>query len=86
MKDLGPLTYFLGLKVHQSTKGIVLNQYKYTPDLIDMAGLQNFALVDTPVEVNVKLCQNDGDPLSDPTLYRRLGGSLIYLMITRPDI
>ena len=37
MKDLGPLTYFLGLEVHQSAKGIVLNQHKYTLDLIDMA-------------------------------------------------
>lgn len=25
MKDLGPLTYFLGLEVHQSAKGMILN-------------------------------------------------------------
>ena len=41
MKDLGSLTYFLGLEVHRSSKGIFLNQHKYTLDLIDMAGLQN---------------------------------------------
>lgn len=34
MKDLGPLTYFLGLEVHQSEKGLVLDQHKYTLDLI----------------------------------------------------
>lgn len=65
MKDLGPLTYFLGLEVHQSAKGIFLNQHKYTIDLIDMAGLQNSTPVDTPV---VKLGRDDGDPIPEPTI------------------
>ncbi|XXG45960.1 hypothetical protein AAC387_Pa02g0911 [Persea americana] len=86
MKDLGPLHYFLGLEVHQSTKGIVLNQHKYTVDLIALAGLTASTPVDTPVELNVKLSREEGDLLSNPTAYRQLVGSLIYLTITRPDI
>ncbi|XXG72115.1 hypothetical protein AAC387_Pa07g1278 [Persea americana] len=86
MKDLGPLNNFLGLEVHQSTKGIVLNQHKYTIDLIDLAGLTASALVDTPVELNVKFSQEDGDLLPDPIAYPQLVGSLIYLTITRLDI
>ena len=39
MKDLGPLTYFLGLEVHQSNKGLIFNQHKYAIDLIDLASL-----------------------------------------------
>ena len=70
MKDLGPLHYFLGLEVHQSPKGIVLNQHKYTIDLIELAGLSSSAPVDTPIELNVKLGKEEGDLLPDPTAYR----------------
>eukprot|EP00268_Persea_americana_P059265 TRINITY_DN7252_c0_g2_i3.p1 TRINITY_DN7252_c0_g2~~TRINITY_DN7252_c0_g2_i3.p1 ORF type:complete len:904 (-),score=94.40 TRINITY_DN7252_c0_g2_i3:300-3011(-) len=86
MKDLGPLNYFLGLEVHQSKKGLFLHQHKYATDLVDLADLGDSSPVDTPLEVNVKLRQQDGDLLPDPTFYRRLVGSLVYLTITRPDL
>ena len=38
------------------------------------------------MEVNVKYRKDERDLLDDPTLYRRLVGSLIYLTTTRPDI
>lgn len=34
----------------------------------------------------MKYQHDEGDLLSNPTIYRRLVGSLIYLTITRPDI
>ena len=34
MKDLGPLTYLLGLEVHKIKGGLFVNQHKYTQDLI----------------------------------------------------
>nr|QWS71056.1 reverse transcriptase RVT_2 [Ipomoea batatas] len=39
MKDLGHLTYFLGLEVHYEDHGFLLNQHKYIQDLIELAGL-----------------------------------------------
>ena len=86
MKDLGPLTYFLCLEVHTESSGIFLNQHKYTQDLIALVGLQDTSSMDTPMEVNMKYRQEEGDLLFDPTMYRQLVGSLNYLTITRPDI
>ena len=70
MKDLGTLTYFLGLKVHNVASGVFLNQHKYTQDLISLAGLQVSSSVDTPLEMNVKYRREEGDLLPDPTIFR----------------
>lgn len=86
MKDLGQLHYFLGLEVHHQPQGIFLNQHKYIQDLVELAGLRGATPVETPMEINVKYRRDEGELLSDPTLYRQLVGSLIYLTITRPDI
>ena len=50
------------------------------------AGLTDSKTVDTPVEFNAHLTPTGGNPLSNPSLYRRLVGSLVYLTVTRPDI
>ncbi|RVW59566.1 Retrovirus-related Pol polyprotein from transposon RE2 [Vitis vinifera] len=86
MKDLGSLTYFLGLEVHHSPSGISLNQHKYVSALVATAGLQGATSVDTPMELNVKLRKEESDLLAYPSLYRKLVGSLVYLTITRPNI
>ena len=66
--------------------GIFMNQHKYIEDFITLAGLEDTSSVDTPMEVNVKYRKDERDLLDDPTLYRRLVGSLIYLTTTRLDI
>ena len=85
-KYLGQLTYFLGLEVHYRSHGLFVNQHKYIQDLITLAGLEDTSSVDTPMEVNVKYRKDEGDLLDEPTLYRPLVGSLIYLTTIRPNI
>jgi hypothetical protein len=70
MKDLGPLSYFLGLEVFSSSDGYYLTQAKYTSDLISRAEITDNKIVDTPIEYNNRLNTHDGEPLPDATLYR----------------
>ena len=40
----------------------------------------------TPMNSNLKLLQDDSSEAFDPTVYRQVIGSLMYLVNTRPDI
>lgn len=86
MKDLGPLSYFLGIKVAHFPKHYFLSQSKYITDIIQRAQLIDCRTVDTHLEFNVRYAPTDGTPLPNPTLYQTLVGSLIYLTITRLGI
>ena len=86
MKDLGHLSYFLGLEITHSTNGLYITQVKYAFELLSQARLTNSKNVDTPVKLNTHLTPLEGKPLSNPSLYKRLVSSLVYLTITRPDI
>ncbi|XP_071713967.1 uncharacterized mitochondrial protein AtMg00810-like [Rutidosis leptorrhynchoides] len=86
MKDLGNLSYFLGIHVSRNSEGLFLNQNKYASEIIERADLVNCNPVKTPVDTNGKLSSSKGKPYSKPTLYRSLCGALQYLTFTRPDI
>jgi len=86
MKDLGTLSYFLGLEIYSSSDGYYLTQAKYISDLLSRANLTDCKTVDTPTELNARLNLDDGKPLRASTLYRHLVGSLVYLTVTRSDI
>ncbi|XP_070054849.1 uncharacterized mitochondrial protein AtMg00810-like [Nicotiana tomentosiformis] len=95
LKDLGELRYFLGIEVLRSNHGILLNQRKYTLELISESGLSDAKPALTPLEVNQKLTTveydkatgvENEDPLTDANSYQKLIGKLLYLTVTRPDI
>lgn len=86
MKDLGPLKYFLGLEVARNPTGVFLCQRKYTLDIIAETSLLGAKQAGFPIEQNHKLGLAQGKELTDPEVYRRLVGRLIYLAVTRPDL
>ncbi|GKV11406.1 hypothetical protein SLEP1_g22667 [Rubroshorea leprosula] len=85
MKDLSVLCYFLGFKVTSFDDGYLLSQVNYASDLVSKVEFNDDKSVSTPLEPNVKLTPMDGSPLSNPTHYWQLVGSLVYLTMTRPD-
>ncbi|XP_035830959.1 uncharacterized mitochondrial protein AtMg00810-like [Helianthus annuus] len=85
MKDLGPLSFFLGIAVQKHNNTMFLSQHAYARDIIDRAGMKSCNPVTTPVDIHTKLSAS-GEPFDNPTLYRSLAGALQYLTFTRPDI
>ncbi|GJT02741.1 ribonuclease H-like domain-containing protein [Tanacetum coccineum] len=84
MTDLGVLNYFLGKSVTRDSTDMFLSQKKYALELLDRAHMANCNPTWTSVDTESKL-GSDGDPISDPTIYRSLAGGLWYLTFTRPD-
>ncbi|GJS03270.1 retrovirus-related pol polyprotein from transposon TNT 1-94 [Tanacetum coccineum] len=86
MSMIGQMSFFLGLQISQSPRGIFLNQSKYGYEIIKKYGLLTSDSVDTPMAEKNKLDEDlQGIPV-DATLYRGMIGSLMYLTSSRPDL
>jgi len=86
IKDLGFVSYFMGLEILQSLKGLILTQKKFAMDLLQEFGCTDCPGVVTPLDCTFKLQHDVGDLYSDPTNYRKLVDKLNFLSHTRPDI
>jgi len=86
MSMIGELTYFLGMKVKQTSEGIFISQAKYAKDLVKRFGLDGKSHARTPMSTSVKISADLTGKQVDPTLYRSIIGSLLYLTTSRPDI
>jgi hypothetical protein len=86
MTDVGPLHFFLGLKISQGASGIKLSQAKYARDLLERFHMTDCKSAPTPFLLRVKVEDGGKTPLVDNTLYRQLVGSLFYLTHSIPDL
>lgn len=86
IKDLGDVHYFIVLEVNKTSHGFLINQHKYTKELIAEFHCSDCSSVITPLELNSKLLPNFGILLSDPSHFWRFVGKLNFLQHTRPDI
>ncbi|GJU04203.1 retrovirus-related pol polyprotein from transposon TNT 1-94 [Tanacetum coccineum] len=86
MSLMGEMKFFLGLQIHQSPRGIFINQAKYTLEILKKHGMEKGQSIGTPMATKPKLDADlSGEPV-DQTDYRSKIGSLMYLTSSRPDI
>nr|GFB55684.1 hypothetical protein [Tanacetum cinerariifolium] len=71
MSMMGELKFFLGIQIHQSPRGIFINQAKYAQEILVKHGMTS--------------CDGIGT-LVDQTKYRSKVGAIMYLTASRPDI
>ncbi|XP_013634771.1 PREDICTED: uncharacterized mitochondrial protein AtMg00810-like [Brassica oleracea var. oleracea] len=86
LKDLDDLSFFLGIEVMRSSKGMLLTQTRYIADFLHRTHMETCKPVATPMCATTPITLFSGTPLADPTEYRAVVGSLQYLSLTRPDI
>ena len=86
MSDLGRLSYYLGIEVHQREDGIVLSQDCYAQKILEETKMVSCNPTHVPMEMNAKFSKALTETSVDEKEYRRSIGCLRYLLHTRPDL
>nr|GEW95165.1 retrovirus-related Pol polyprotein from transposon TNT 1-94 [Tanacetum cinerariifolium] len=80
-------TAFLNrLQISQSPRGIFINQSKYALESLKKYGFEPCDLVDTPMVEKSKVDEDKEGKAVDPSHYRGMIGTLLYLTASRPDL
>ncbi|GJY97102.1 retrovirus-related pol polyprotein from transposon TNT 1-94 [Tanacetum coccineum] len=72
--------------ISQSPRGIFINQSKYAIESLKKYGFESYDPVDTPMVEKSKLDDDKEGKDVDPSHYRRMIGTLLYLTASRPDL
>ncbi|GJR76731.1 retrovirus-related pol polyprotein from transposon TNT 1-94 [Tanacetum coccineum] len=86
MSMMGKISFFLGLQIFQNPRGIFINQSKYALESLKKYGFDSCDLVDTPMVEKSKLDEDKEGKAVDPSHYRGMIGTLLYLTASRPDL
>nr|GEZ73209.1 retrovirus-related Pol polyprotein from transposon TNT 1-94 [Tanacetum cinerariifolium] len=86
MSMMGQMSFFLGLQVSQSLKGIFINQSKFPLEILMKFGMDSCDSVETPMVDRLKLDEDPSGIPVDQTCFRSMVGSLMYLTASRPDL
>nr|GFB23370.1 putative ribonuclease H-like domain-containing protein [Tanacetum cinerariifolium] len=74
------------LLISQSPRGIFINQSKYALESLKKYGFKSCDPVDTPMVEKSKLDEDKEGKVVDPSHYRGMIGTLLYLTASRPDL
>ncbi|GJY58460.1 retrovirus-related pol polyprotein from transposon TNT 1-94 [Tanacetum coccineum] len=86
MLMMGEMKFFLGLQIHQSPRGIFINQSQYTMELLrktpKMEKCNYLLIYEMATAKSMQILQ----VLNDQTKYHSMIGGLMYLTASRPNI
>nr|GEV50820.1 hypothetical protein [Tanacetum cinerariifolium] len=85
MSMLGELKLFLRIQIHQSPRGIFINQDKYAQEILMKHGMTSCDSTGTLMATKHLDADLSGTPV-DQTKYQSMVGTLMYLTASRPDI
>ncbi|GJZ89639.1 retrovirus-related pol polyprotein from transposon TNT 1-94 [Tanacetum coccineum] len=85
MSMMGELKFFLRIQIHQSPRGIFINQAKYAQEILKKHGMTSCDSIGTPMATKSLDADLNGTPV-DQTKYRSMVGALMYLTASRSDI
>ncbi|GJR94527.1 retrovirus-related pol polyprotein from transposon TNT 1-94 [Tanacetum coccineum] len=85
MSMMGKISFFLGLQISQSPRGIFINQSKYALESLKKYEFDTCDPVDTPMVEKSKLDEDKEGKAVDPSHYRDMIGTLLYLTATFAD-
>ncbi|CAM1292454.1 Uncharacterised protein r2_g164 [Pycnogonum litorale] len=88
MKDLGKLSWFLGIEFNRENDYIEMHQRVYVEKILSRFQMNDCKPKATPCEIGInKIKVDESEELETPNAYRAIVGSLIYVMTgTRPDL
>ncbi|GJU82032.1 retrovirus-related pol polyprotein from transposon TNT 1-94 [Tanacetum coccineum] len=86
MSLMEEMKFFLGLQIHQSPKGIFINQSKYALEILKKHNMDNCHSIGTPLATKPKLDVDfSGEPVDQYDYHSKIG-SLVCLTSSRPDL
>ena len=86
LKDLGDITYFIGIHVKHASIRMHLSQAKYISNLFHNTNMPHVKLIPTPMVSNQSLSNSGSALFSNTQLYRSIIGVFQYATITRSNI
>nr|GEY84127.1 retrovirus-related Pol polyprotein from transposon TNT 1-94 [Tanacetum cinerariifolium] len=85
MSMMGELKFFLGIQIHQSPRGIFINQAKYSQEILIKHGMTSCDSIGTLMATKHLDADLSGIPF-DQMKYQSMVEALMYLTASRPDI
>ena len=85
MTDLGQMRFFLGIEVLQRLN-IFICQRKHAIEVLNRLDIENYNSIYNLIVLGQKIGKDENCAKVDVTLYKKIVGSLMYLIATRPDL